>query len=84
MQTHYDTQRYQCGYTRSGPRYCTRQVPYTRPVTVTHRVSDGGCNTLLDQSPLAGATYLVQYEFAGVGQCRATGQRLVQPILLRQ
>lgn len=76
--TVYDTQRYQCGYNRSGPVYCTRQVPRQQLVTVTNRVSDGGCGAALDQVPYAGAVYLVQYEFAGVGQCQATCQRLVQ------
>jgi hypothetical protein len=76
--TVYDTQRYQCGYNRSGPVWCTRQVPRQQLVNVTQRVSDGGCGTTLDQTPLAGAVYLVQYEFAGVGQCQATCQRLVQ------
>jgi len=76
--TVYDTQRYQCGYNRSGPVYCTRQVPRQQLVTVTNRVSDGGCGAALDQVPMAGAVYLVQYEFAGVGQCQATCQRLVQ------
>ncbi len=78
LQTVMETQRYQCGYDRRGARYCTRQVPVQRMVTV--RVSDGGCGTLLDQTPLAGAVYLVQYEFAGVGQCRATCQRIVQGV----
>ena len=78
MQTVMETQRYQCGQTRQGPSYCTRTVPVNRLVTV--RVSDGGCGTLLDQTPLAGAVYLVQYEFAGVGQCRATCQRIVQGV----
>jgi hypothetical protein len=76
--TVYDTQRYQCGYNRQGPVYCTRQVPRQQLVTVTNRVSDGGCGAALDQVPLAGAVYLVQYEFAGVGQCQASCQRLVQ------
>ncbi len=76
--TYYETQRYQCGYNRSGPVYCTRSVPQQRLVTVTTRVSDGGCGTLLDQQPLAGAVYLVQYEFAAAGQCQASCQRLLQ------
>lgn len=76
--TVYETERYQCGYSRTGPTYCSRQVPRQRLVTVTQRVSDGGCVSALDQAPLAGAVYLVQYEFMGVNQCRATCQRLVQ------
>lgn len=76
--TYNETQRYQCGYNRSGPTYCTRSIPRQRLVTVTHRISDGGCGSALNQIPLAGGVYLVQYEFAGVGQCQATCQRLVQ------
>lgn len=77
--TVYDTQRYQCGYNaRTGPVWCTRSVPRQQLVNVTHRVSDGGCGTALDQVPLAGGVYLVQYEFSGVGQCTASCQRLVQ------
>jgi hypothetical protein len=78
QQTVWENQRYQCGSNRQGPVYCNRQVPVQRVVTT--RVSDGGCGTLLDQVPLAGAVYLVQYEFAGVGQCRATCQRIVQGV----
>lgn len=78
LRTFYETQRYQCGYNRSGPVWCNRSVPVQRWVSVTRRVSDGGCGAALDQAPLAGAVYLVQYEFAGVGQCQATCQRLVQ------
>jgi hypothetical protein len=32
---------------------------------------------VLDQAPLAGGVYLVQYEFMSAGACRATCQRLL-------
>lgn len=76
--TYNETQRYQCGHNRSGPVYCTRNIPRQRLVNVTTRISDGGCGTALDQQPLDGAVYLVQYEFAGNGQCQASCQRLIQ------
>ncbi|MCX7808050.1 MAG: hypothetical protein N2515_05540, partial [Deltaproteobacteria bacterium] len=59
-QTYNDIERYQCGYNpRTGPVWCTRTVPRQRLATVERRVSDGGCSTVLDQQPLAGAEYLL-------------------------
>jgi hypothetical protein len=77
-QTYYETERYACGYhPRSGTQWCTRSVPRTRMVNVTTRVDDASCTTRMDQTPLAGAVYLVQYEFMANGVCRATCQRLL-------
>ena len=46
-------------------------------VAVSTRVDDASCMTRIDQTPLAGAVYLVQYEFMANGVCRATCQRLL-------
>lgn len=79
QQTYYDTERYACGYDRrrGGTQYCTRSVPRTRMVPVQTRIDDASCTTRLDQMPLAGAVYLVQYEFMANDACRATCQRLL-------
>lgn len=76
-QTYWQSQSYLCGSSRYGPQYCSRSVPMTRTVPVTVRVPDGGCAASLPQTPLAGAVYLVQYEFIANGVCRATCQRLL-------
>lgn len=78
-QTYYETERYACGFDprRGGTQWCTRSVPRTRMVNVTTRVDDASCTTRLDQMPLAGGVYLVQYEFMANGVCRATCQRLL-------
>jgi len=76
-QTYWQSQSYLCGSSRYGPQYCSRSVPMTRTVPVTVHVPDGGCGTRMVQTPLAGAVYLVQYEFIANGACQATCQRLV-------
>jgi hypothetical protein len=76
-QTYWQSQSYMCGSTRYGPQYCSRSVPMTRTVPITVRVPDGGCATAMPQTPLAGAVYLVQYEFVANGVCQATCQRLL-------
>jgi hypothetical protein len=76
-QTYWQSQSYLCGSTRYGPQYCSRSVPMTRTVPVTVHVPDGGCSTAMPQTPLAGAVYLVQYEFIANGVCQATCQRLL-------
>jgi hypothetical protein len=77
-QTYWQSQSYLCGSTRYGPQYCSRSVPMTRTVPVTVHVPDGGCSAALPQTPLAGAVYLVQYEFVANGVCQASCQRLLQ------
>lgn len=76
-QTYWQSQSYVCGSGRYGPQYCSRSVPMTRTVPVTVRVPDGGCTTGMRGAPLAGAVYLVQYEFVANGICQATCQRLL-------
>ncbi len=76
-QTYWQSQSYLCGSTRYGPQYCSRSVPMTRTVPVTVHVPDGGCSTDMEQIPLAGAVYLVQYEFIANGVCQASCQRLI-------
>lgn len=76
-QTYWQSQSYLCGSSRYGPQYCSRSVPMTRTVPVTVHVPDGGCSTSMPQTPLAGAVYLVQYEFIANGACQATCQRLL-------
>jgi hypothetical protein len=57
--------------------------PMPAPVPVTDsrsqpvRVWDGGCWTNMPQRPLAGAAYLVEYDFVGFHDCRASCQRLL-------
>jgi hypothetical protein len=76
-QTYWQSQSYLCGSGRYGPQYCSRSYPVTRMVPITTRIPDGGCETSLSQTPLAGGVYLVQYEFVAPGVCQATCQRLV-------
>lgn len=77
QQTYWQSQSYICGTSRYGPQYCSRSIPMTRTVPVTVHVPDGGCSTAMPQTPLAGAVYLVQYEFIANGVCQATCQRLL-------
>jgi hypothetical protein len=82
MVTVYETEQYQCGTTTSGygsstyttPQYCSRQVPRQQWQSV--RVDDGGCEAAaLQLAPLAGAVYLVQYDYFGPGVCSTTCMR---------
>lgn len=77
MRTEYRTETYSCG---SGPytQTCTRTVPVQ--VTENHHVTDAACETRIEHTPLAGAVYLVQYDFHGAGVCTASCYRqLVVP-----
>lgn len=79
MQTVYRPESYSCGtttigsgqYARSMPRTCTRQVPEQRLVTVVDHITDGACSQALAHTPIAGAVYLLQYDYYGPGHCSA-------------
>ncbi|MCC6875689.1 MAG: hypothetical protein IT378_15385 [Sandaracinaceae bacterium] len=69
------TESYACGsytsgygrYSSTQTRYCTRQVPEQRWVTVT--VTDGLCDAQGGIEPRVGASYLLHYDFYGHGNC---------------
>lgn len=75
--TDFRTERYACGTERSGSgrfsttrtRYCSRQVPQRRLVTVTDRIVDGACQGAVLHQPIAGAMYVVQYDYFGGDRC---------------
>lgn len=66
------TESYSCGTTQS-PRTCTRTV--SRTVYTDHHVTDAECSIGLEHIPLAGAVYLIQYDFHGAGACTASCYR---------
>ena len=75
--TEYRTEQYACGtessrtgsYTSTRTRYCSRQVPYQRLVTVTDRIVDGACRGAVLHQPIAGAMYVMQYDYFGDDRC---------------
>src|SRR5690606_14949474 len=70
------TERVACGTSYSSygssrvsqTRYCSR-TRY-RHVMRPRRVTDATCTGLLQHTPLAGAAYIVQFDFYGHEQCR--------------
>jgi hypothetical protein len=71
--TEYVTETYSCGGYGTNARTCTRTVP--RTVTDHHHVTDAACETGLSHAPLAGAVYVIQYDFYGAGACSASCYR---------
>lgn len=71
--TDFRTEQYPCGSDTSGygvrTRYCSRQVPYQRLVTVVDRIVDGACSGAVVHRPIAGAMYVVQYDYFGADRC---------------
>ena len=62
------TESYSCGY-GTNARTCTRTV--TRMVTDRVHVTDAACESTVPHVPIAGAIYLVQFDFYGHGSCAA-------------
>ncbi|MEQ8455991.1 MAG: hypothetical protein RLO52_35575 [Sandaracinaceae bacterium] len=60
---------YSCG-TSSYPQTCTRTQ--TRTAYYTAHVTDAACQGVVQHEPLAGAAYLLQYEFYDHGHCTAS------------
>ena len=77
MRTEYRSEQYACCTETTGfgstsstrTRYCTRQVPEQRWVQVTDRIVDGACRAGVAHRPMAGAMYVVQYDYFGGDRC---------------
>lgn len=68
MRTRLETvqESYSCG-TYNNPRTCTRSR--TQTVTRTVNVTDAACRAQVAHTPIAGAAYLLQYEFYDHERC---------------
>lgn len=66
------TESYSCG-TFNHPQTCTRLV--TRTVYDNVHVTDAACDASMRHVPLAGAIYLVQYDFLGHDACSVSCYR---------
>jgi hypothetical protein len=77
METRYRSEQYACGTETTGygqttstrTRYCSRQVPYQELVTHHDTVVDGSCTNGAIHTPLAGAVYVLQYDYFGEDRC---------------